>query len=102
MLVHLAMHARRSRWLSASCPGQFGWLTVFRRLPFKITGHPFSILRRAPPLTDGRVEMTIRNLGDFTEFSIWQQMPVWTAGLPGRAVWRIHPRPQSGGHACAD
>jgi predicted ferric reductase len=45
-------------------PGQFGWLTVFGG-PFKITGHPFSFSSSADA-TDGRVEMTIRNLGDFT------------------------------------
>jgi predicted ferric reductase len=45
-------------------PGQFGWLTLWAS-PFKITGHPFSFSSSAA-VTDGRVEMTIRNLGDFT------------------------------------
>jgi predicted ferric reductase len=45
-------------------PGQFGWLTLWGS-PFKITGHPFSFSSSAAA-TDGRVEMTIRNLGDFT------------------------------------
>jgi predicted ferric reductase len=45
-------------------PGQFAWLTVWSS-PFKITGHPFSFSSSAA-VTDGRVEMTIRNLGDFT------------------------------------
>ena len=45
-------------------PGQFGWLTVWAT-PFKITGHPFSFSSSAA-VTDGRVEMSIRNLGDFT------------------------------------
>src|SRR5215469_7802985 len=45
-------------------PGQFAWLTVWGS-PFKITGHPFSFSSSAT-ITDGRVEMTIRNLGDFT------------------------------------
>jgi predicted ferric reductase len=45
-------------------PGQFAWLTVWGS-PFKITGHPFSFSSSAA-VTDGRVEMTIRNLGDFT------------------------------------
>jgi predicted ferric reductase len=45
-------------------PGQFGWLTVWGS-PFKITGHPFSFSSSAA-VADGRVEMTIRNLGDFT------------------------------------
>jgi predicted ferric reductase len=45
-------------------PGQFGWLTLWGS-PFKITGHPFSFSSSAEA-TDGRVEMSIRNLGDFT------------------------------------
>lgn len=45
-------------------PGQFAWLTVWGS-PFKITGHPFSFSSSAA-VPDGRVEMTIRNLGDFT------------------------------------
>jgi len=45
-------------------PGQFAWLTM-GSTPFKITGHPFSFSSSAAA-EDGRVEMTIRNLGDFT------------------------------------
>jgi predicted ferric reductase len=45
-------------------PGQFGWLTL-RGSPFKITGHPFSFSSSAET-PNGRVEMTIKNLGDFT------------------------------------
>ena len=45
-------------------PGQFGWLTLWGS-PFKITGHPFSFSGSAEA-ADGRVEMSIRNLGDFT------------------------------------
>src|SRR5215831_16691525 len=45
-------------------PGQFGWLTVWGS-PFKITGHPFSFSSSAES-TDGCIEMSIRNLGDFT------------------------------------
>jgi predicted ferric reductase len=45
-------------------PGQFGWLTVYGS-PFKITAHPFSFSSSAA-VTDGRVEMAIRELGDFT------------------------------------
>jgi predicted ferric reductase len=45
-------------------PGQFGWLTVYGT-PFKITAHPFSFSSSADAI-GGRVEMTIRNLGDFT------------------------------------
>ncbi len=45
-------------------PGQFAWLTVWAG-PFRITGHPFSFSSSAA-VTDGHVEMSIRNLGDFT------------------------------------
>jgi predicted ferric reductase len=45
-------------------PGQFGWLTIWGG-PFRITGHPFSFSSSAE-VADGRVEMTIRNLGDLT------------------------------------
>ena len=45
-------------------PGQFGWLTVWGS-PFKITAHPFSFSSSAAA-TDGRVAMSIRNLGDHT------------------------------------
>jgi len=45
-------------------PGQFAWLTVYGS-PFKISSHPFSFSSSAA-LADGRVEMTIRKLGDFT------------------------------------
>ena len=45
-------------------PGQFGWLTLWGS-PFQITSHPFSFSSSAAS-PDGRVEMTIRNLGDFT------------------------------------
>jgi predicted ferric reductase len=45
-------------------PGQFGWLTLYGT-PFKIGAHPFSFSSSAEA-ADGHVEMTIRNLGDFT------------------------------------
>ena len=45
-------------------PGQFAWLTLWGS-PFKITGHPFSFSSSAA-VAYGRVEMSIRNLGDFT------------------------------------
>src|ERR1700726_1236716 len=45
-------------------PGQFGWLTLWGS-PFKITAHPFSFSSSAAA-ADGRVAMTIRSLGDFT------------------------------------
>jgi predicted ferric reductase len=45
-------------------PGQFGWLTLWGS-PFRITAHPFSFSSSAAAVDRG-VEMTIRNLGDFT------------------------------------
>jgi predicted ferric reductase len=45
-------------------PGQFGWLTVYGS-PFQISAHPFSFSSSAAA-RDGRVEMGIRELGDFT------------------------------------
>jgi len=45
-------------------PGQFGWLTLWQS-PFRITGHPFSFSSSAED-SEGRVAMTIRDLGDFT------------------------------------
>jgi len=45
-------------------PGQFAWLTLWGS-PFKVTGHPFSFSSSAAS-AGGRVEMSIRNLGDFT------------------------------------
>jgi len=59
----LAMQPKDHRGFRFS-PGQFGWLTLWGS-PFKITGHPFSFSSSAE-ITDGRVEMTIRNLGDLT------------------------------------
>jgi predicted ferric reductase len=46
-------------------PGQFGWLTIYGS-PFKITAHPFSFSSSAA-VSDGRVAMSIRKLGDFTQ-----------------------------------
>jgi len=45
-------------------PGQFGWLTVWGS-PFKISAHPFSFSSSAAA-ADGRLAMSIRKLGDFT------------------------------------
>lgn len=59
----LVMHPHRHRGFLFT-PGQFGWLTIWGT-PFKITGHPFSFSSSAE-VADGRVEMTIRNLGDLT------------------------------------
>lgn len=44
-------------------PGQFAWLSTVT--PFQITAHPFSFASSAAR-KDGRIELTIRNLGDFT------------------------------------
>ncbi len=44
-------------------PGQFGWLTL-NRSAFAFTQHPFSFSSSAEE--DGRVQMSIRELGDFT------------------------------------
>jgi predicted ferric reductase len=59
-LVMRPQHHRGFRFT----PGQFGWLTIWGT-PFKITAHPFSFSSSAE-VGDGRVEMTIRNLGDLT------------------------------------
>ena len=78
-------------------PGQFGWLTVWGS-PFRITGHPFSF-SSSGAVTDGRVEMTIRSLGDFT--SAIGDVPVADASVSMGPTVRSH-RPQSGGHARVD
>lgn len=44
-------------------PGQFAWLTL-RSSPFAMREHPFSIASSAA--TQNRVELTIKELGDFT------------------------------------
>ncbi len=44
-------------------PGQFAWLTI-GSTPFAMREHPFSIA--SSPQTDGRLDMTIKALGDFT------------------------------------
>jgi predicted ferric reductase len=44
-------------------PGQFGWLALGRS-PFGLTQHPFSFSSSAEQA--GRVQMTIKELGDFT------------------------------------
>lgn len=44
-------------------PGQFGWLTLGKS-PFAVRQHPFSFSSSA--MTPGRLEMTIKELGDFT------------------------------------
>lgn len=44
-------------------PGQFAWVTL-RHSPFAMREHPFSI--SSSPSASGRVEFTIKELGDFT------------------------------------
>jgi predicted ferric reductase len=44
-------------------PGQFAWVTL-RHSPFAMREHPFSI--SSSPSPSGRVEFTIKQLGDFT------------------------------------
>ena len=44
-------------------PGQFAWLTL-RANPFAMREHPFSI--SSSPMASGRLEFTIKELGDFT------------------------------------
>lgn len=44
-------------------PGQFGWLTLGKS-PFALRQHPFSFSSSA--MSPGRLEMTIKELGDFT------------------------------------
>jgi predicted ferric reductase len=47
----------------AYAPGEFGWLSV-NRSPFSLTQHPFSF--SSSPERQGRIQMTIKELGDFT------------------------------------
>jgi predicted ferric reductase len=46
-------------------PGQFAWLTL-RGSPFVMQEHPFSF-SSSPTLSGGRLEFTIKELGDFTK-----------------------------------
>lgn len=47
----------------AYLPGQFAWLTIGRR-PYAMKEHPFSY--SSTPTRPGRLEFTIKELGDFT------------------------------------
>lgn len=60
--VTLTLHADGHDGLRFA-PGQFAWLSTLT--PFQITAHPFSLASSAAR-RDRRVELTIRNLGDFT------------------------------------
>lgn len=78
-------------------PGQFGWLTVWES-PFKASGHPF-VFSSSAAVSDGRVEMSIRTLGDF-----YQHDSHHTGGkarLPRRPLRYIYYRRRTG-PACTD
>lgn len=60
--VTLALKADRHKGLRFA-PGQFAWVSHIT--PWQITGHPFSFASSAE-VEGGRMEFTIRNLGDFT------------------------------------
>ncbi|VEI70404.1 dihydroorotate dehydrogenase electron transfer subunit [Serratia fonticola] len=72
-------------------PGQFGWLTVWGS-PFSLTGHPFSFSSSAE-VADGQVEMSIRNLGDFTSTIATLQVGqrVYLDGPMARSRWANRP-----------
>jgi predicted ferric reductase len=60
-------------------PGQFVWLTL-GKTPFSLQQHPFSI--SSSPRVQGRLELTIKALGDFTR-TIGQLQPGTRAYLEG-------------------
>ena len=60
-------------------PGQFAWLTL-RASPFAMREHPFSI--SSAPSSNGRLEFTIKELGDFTS-TIGKLRPGETAHVDG-------------------
>lgn len=60
-------------------PGQFAWLTL-RAGPFSMREHPFSI--SSSPVPSGRLEFTIKELGDFTA-TIGSVRPGETAYVDG-------------------
>jgi predicted ferric reductase len=60
-------------------PGQFSWLTL-RHSPFAMKEHPFSM--SSAPQADGRLEFTIKELGDFTR-TIGQIAPGESAYVDG-------------------
>lgn len=60
-------------------PGQFAWVTL-RASPFAMREHPFSFA--SSPTRPGRVEFTVKELGDFTS-RIGQIQPGETAYVDG-------------------
>jgi predicted ferric reductase len=47
-------------------PGQFAWVTVGRS-PFRVTQHPFSLSSPGEVESDGRITLTIKERGDWTQ-----------------------------------
>lgn len=74
------------------CPGQFAWLTL-RGSPFAMREHPFSI--SSAPSDSGRLEFTIKELGDFTAM-IGETRPgetVYVDGPYGSFIYERHTTP---------
>lgn len=76
-------------------PGQFAWLTL-RASPFAMREHPFSIA--SSPTRPGRVEFTIKALGDFTDGigDIRSGETAWVDGPYG--AFGIDRHPDARGH----
>ncbi len=74
-------------------PGQFAWLTL-RASPFALREHPFSIA--SIPVPSGRIEFTIKELGDFTRQigSVRPGERAWVDGPYGSfGAWRYPQAP---------
>lgn len=74
-------------------PGQFGWLTL-GGTPFLMKEHPFSF-SSSPALAGGRVEFTIKELGDFTRTigSVRRDSVAFVDGPYGAFTINRHPAP---------
>lgn len=76
-------------------PGQFAWLSVGHS-PFSLAEHPFSF--SAAPQPDGRVQFTIKQLGDFTR-AVPQLQPGTVAWVDGPyGVFSIDQQPEAPGY----
>lgn len=76
-------------------PGEFAWLSVGHS-PFTLAEHPFSI--SSAPQPDGRVQFTIKQLGDFTR-TVPQLQPGTTAWVDGPyGVFSIDAQPAAPGY----
>jgi predicted ferric reductase len=76
-------------------PGQFAWVTLGRS-PFTMQEHPFSIA--SSPAPDGRLEFTIKELGDFTR-TIGQVPPGEVAYVDGPyGAFSIDRQPEAEGY----